>query len=84
MTEKGRCDRAFCGSRQEGLELDAKSPLRGSLLRANLQNCGTVPGIARCQRRSDFAAAGRSKSAARTRARRPPISRAFLLAVFHS
>ena len=37
-----------------------------------------------CQRRRDFAAAGRSKSAARTQARRPPISRALLLAVFHS
>jgi len=33
----------------------------------------------RCQRRRDFAAAGRSKSAARTQARRPPISGVFLL-----
>ena len=32
-----------------------------------------------CQRRRDIAAAGRSKSAARTQARRPPISGAFLL-----
>ena len=32
-----------------------------------------------CQRRRDFAADCRSKSAARTRARRPPISGAFLL-----
>jgi hypothetical protein len=37
-----------------------------------------------CQRRKDFAAAGRSKSAAGTQARRPPISGAFLLAAFHS
>jgi hypothetical protein len=37
-----------------------------------------------CQRRRDFAAAGRSKSAARTQARRPPISGAFLLVAFHS
>ena len=35
-----------------------------------------------CQRRRDFAAAGRSKSAARTQARRPPISGAFLLAFY--
>src|SRR5450631_577542 len=37
-----------------------------------------------CQRRRDFAAAGRSKSAARAQARRPPISGAFLLVSFHS
>ena len=37
-----------------------------------------------CQRRRDSAAAGRSKSAARTQARRPPISGAFLLVAFHS
>ena len=36
------------------------------------------------QRRRDFAAASRSKSAARTQARRPPISGAFLLVAFHS
>ena len=37
-----------------------------------------------CQRRRDFAVAGRSKSAARTQARRPPISGAFLLVAVHS
>jgi len=37
-----------------------------------------------CQRRRDFAAAGRSKSAAQRQARRPPISGAFLLVAFHS
>ena len=37
-----------------------------------------------CQRRRDFAAAGRSKSAARPQARRLPISGAFLLVSFHS
>ncbi len=37
-----------------------------------------------CQRRRDFAAAGRSNSAAGTQARRPPISGAFLLVAFHS
>lgn len=36
-----------------------------------------------CQRRSDFAAGGRSKSAALTQARRPR-SGAFLLVAFHS
>jgi hypothetical protein len=44
----------------------------------------TVQNTAICQRRRDFAAAGRSKSAARTQARRPPISGAFLLVAFHS
>ncbi len=38
----------------------------------------------RCQRRREFAAAGRSKSTARTQARRPPLSGAFLLVAFHS
>jgi hypothetical protein len=33
----------------------------------------------KCQRRRDFAAAGRRESASRTQARRPPISGAFLL-----
>jgi hypothetical protein len=37
-----------------------------------------------CKRRRDFAAAGRSKSAARTQARRSPPSGAFLLVAFHS
>jgi hypothetical protein len=37
-----------------------------------------------CQRRRDYAAVGRSKSAARTQARRPPISGAFWLFAFHS
>jgi transposase-like zinc ribbon protein len=38
----------------------------------------------RCQRRRDVAAVGRSKSAARTQARRPPILGAFLLVAFYS
>jgi hypothetical protein len=37
-----------------------------------------------CQRRRDFAAAGRSKSTARTQSRRPPTAGAFLLVAFHS
>jgi transposase-like protein len=40
--------------------------------------------LAECQRRRDYAAVGRSKSAARTQARRPPISGAFWLFAFHS
>src|SRR5665648_988420 len=52
---------------------------RGSAVRTwhrHLPRDGTVL----CQRRSESAAACRSKSAARTQARKPPISGAFLLA----
>jgi hypothetical protein len=58
------------------------SPLAVRRVRRSIRRA-LVPHAA-CQRRRDFAAAGRSKSAALMQASRPPISGACLLAAFHS
>jgi hypothetical protein len=72
----------FCQSFKLGGSLKGNPWPRGGMNKIS-------PPVFRCQRRRDFAAAGRSKSAAQRQARRPPISGAFLLVsvslvAFHS